>query len=328
MTVSAEAIAFQTPIGLADPKTVRWGNDLVASLRRLQAVVQQRSTVSDVGALAAAISSAQNDLVVLQDAIAGLDAGVLTDQQQFLINLVGEVSDVLGSLAEFNRTAFGWAQRAAASGLNALVNAHLTEATGRTQVINEQLVRETETGSLALSRNAVNASFGLSQATVDAIIAAYAAGDTATAQSLNTVTTTVAGNTASVTTLTAAVNGINARWGVAVNIQGQVVGLVQLDGSASGSTFTVVADKMQVAQPSITGGDPVPVFVIANVGGTPKLALRGDMIADGSITAQRLSVSSLSSIVANIGTVTAGVIQSSDAKFKIDLNNKTIDIVP
>src|SRR5690606_20809315 len=119
---------------------------------------------------------------------------------------------------------------------------------------------------------------------------------------------------------------IEGRFGVAINANGQVVGLIQLDGSAAGSNFTVVADKFQVAQPDAAGGTPVPVFTIANVGGTNKLVLRGDMLADGTITATKLSVSTLSAIVANLGTITAGRLVSADGKMRIDLSNATKEI--
>ncbi|MDQ0456052.1 phage tail protein [Rhizobium paknamense] len=49
-----------------------------------------------------------------------------------------------------------------------------------------------------------------------------------------------------------------------------------------------------------------------------------DLIVDGSITANQLSVNSLSAITANLGTVTAGVIQSSNGKMQISLNAGTI----
>jgi len=49
-----------------------------------------------------------------------------------------------------------------------------------------------------------------------------------------------------------------------------------------------------------------------------------DLIVDGSITASKVSVTSLSSINANIGTVTAGVLQSSSGNAKFDLTNAQI----
>ncbi|MFC3163050.1 phage tail protein [Ciceribacter thiooxidans] len=51
-----------------------------------------------------------------------------------------------------------------------------------------------------------------------------------------------------------------------------------------------------------------------------------DLIVDGAITANKLSVNSLSAVSANCGTLTAGVLQSSNGKMVIDLNAGTIVI--
>jgi len=51
---------------------------------------------------------------------------------------------------------------------------------------------------------------------------------------------------------------------------------------------------------------PVPgaVYQIATAYGVPKVALRGNVYADGSITARKLSSINLTAITANIGIVT------------------------
>jgi len=54
--------------------------------------------------------------------------------------------------------------------------------------------------------------------------------------------------------------------------------------------------------------------------------LAGELIVDGSITANVLDVQDLSAITADMGTITAGVLQSTDQKFTINLTNKTISI--
>jgi len=131
---------------------------------------------------------------------------------------------------------------------------------------------------------------------------------------------------ASVTETVQVLEGVKAQWAISVNVNNQVEGLVKLSADDSESNFTVVADTFQVAQPGQAGGSAVPVFVIGTVDGQDKVALRGDMIVDGDITADKLSVSQLSAIVANIGTITAGVLKSSDDKMIIDLDNKEIII--
>lgn len=119
--------------------------------------------------------------------------------------------------------------------------------------------------------------------------------------------------------------GIKAKWGVAINSSGQLVGLVQLDSVNAYSTFTVVADKFLVANPTASG-DVRQVFVIAQVDGVPTVGIDGDLIADGTIQARSLVAEKLSAISADLGTITAGKMQSDDGKFVIDLDNKTISI--
>ncbi len=51
-----------------------------------------------------------------------------------------------------------------------------------------------------------------------------------------------------------------------------------------------------------------------------------DLIVDGGITAAKIAVNSLSALSSNIGTMTAGILQSSNGKMVIDLNAGTIVI--
>ena len=53
----------------------------------------------------------------------------------------------------------------------------------------------------------------------------------------------------------------------------------------------------------------------------------GDLMVAGTITSDKLNVTSLSAVTADMGTLTAGKLQSTDGKFKIDLTNKEILIV-
>jgi hypothetical protein len=54
--------------------------------------------------------------------------------------------------------------------------------------------------------------------------------------------------------------------------------------------------------------------------------ISGPKIQAGSVSADKLDVTELSAISGNMGTLTAGVIQSSDENFKIDFDNKTMRI--
>lgn len=121
------------------------------------------------------------------------------------------------------------------------------------------------------------------------------------------------------------IESVGNNYGVSVNVDGHVTAAIKLDGSPALSSFTVVADTFAVANPT-DGTDVQTVFVVGNVNGAPTVGINGDLIVDGTIAARSLDVTELSSITADIGEVTAGVIRSSDSKFVIDLDNKTITI--
>jgi predicted phage tail protein len=88
---------------------------------------------------------------------------------------------------------------------------------------------------------------------------------------------------------------------------------------------TVVASSLKVSN-SATGTptDYTPFEVVNGV-----VYIKSAMIQNASITLAKIdtaNITSLSSIKANMGTITAGKMQSSDGKFVIDLDNKTISI--
>lgn len=123
----------------------------------------------------------------------------------------------------------------------------------------------------------------------------------------------------SISTINTVVDGIEARWGIAVNVDNKVVGLVRLDGGVTGSSFTVLADKFIVRHPTTT--TDIQAFVVGLVNGVSTVGINGNLLVDGSILARSISVSTLSAITANVGTLTAGVIQSANGKVTFDLNN-------
>lgn len=202
----------------------------------------------------------------------------------------------------------------------AIVEGHTINIADNTAAIStEQTARIAEDEILANQIATVSADLETTSAALVTEQTARANGDTANATSISTVTTTVNNHTTAITGLTSSVNGISARWSMAITSQGYVTGLVQLSGTASYSNFTVVADTFQLAQPGRGGGTPRVAFAIGNVNGVKTLALRGDALIDGTIvtraiaagavTADRLSVTSLSAINANLGTVSLGKMQ-------------------
>ena len=315
--MSADGSLFISPTGKSPDQLYNALNVLIMTLNRIKS-----ADATDLTAINAAIAEAQSEIEELWEAVAEGGGGGLTPQQAWELSLVTAVDTLLGSVSNLVKQAYIQAQTSADTVIRSLLEGKKNSVAIRV----EQAARLSDREAFAQQVETIEAQLGNALAQITTETTARTNADNALAAVDQSITTALNGNIAQVNILATSIDGIEGQFGIAVNLNGQVVGLVQLDGTAAGSTFTVVADKFQIAQPDATGGTPVPVFDIQTVGSTTKLALRGDMLANGSITATKLSVSTLSAIVANLGTITAGLLQSADGKMKIDLNNKIISI--
>ena len=104
----------------------------------------------------------------------------------------------------------------------------------------------------------------------------------------------------SITEIFELTDSFGARWSVEINGNGQVIGLARLDGGATGSTFTVVADKFVVAHPAAPE-TTITAFVVGLVDGVSTVGINGNLVVDDTILARHISVSSLDAISASFG---------------------------
>ena len=168
--------------------------------------------------------------------------------------------------------------------------------------------------------------------------------NTSQASSISTLQTTVGGHTTSIQTNASSIDGIQGKYTVKIDNNGYVTGYGLISSSNDGtptSEFMVVADKFSIA-PVATNGDAVdgsPFFHLTTTttvdgvslpaGTYMKKAFITDLtstnIRAASITADRLNVTLLSAISANLGTVTAGDIISATYRTS-STNVKRIDI--
>lgn len=173
--------------------------------------------------------------------------------------------------------------------------------------------------------------------------AARVSADTALAAQITTVQSSLGSDIASVqqlmTTNIQEVNGklttLGAQWTAQVSVNGLVGGFGVLnDGSTVEAGFDV--DRFWVGR---TNNDKIKPFIIEggityiNDAAINKLTfdkLRDStgnvVVQDGKLKTEYLNVTNLSALTSNMGTITAGVLRSSDGKFVIDLNNKYISI--
>lgn len=132
-------------------------------------------------------------------------------------------------------------------------------------------------------------------------------------------------NANAVVTINETIDEINGKWALDITENGRVRGAITLDASQAQSVFGVLADKFVIVHPS-NNNTTITAFVVGLVNGVTTVGINGNLIVDDTIEARHLAVTTLSAVSANMGTLTAGKIQSSDGKFIIDATNKTIRI--
>lgn len=312
----ADGSRFVYPTGKTPEQLFFTLRTLIDTLNRMQ---QSEST--DLSALAAALEDADQQISDLWDAVNSGGGSGLTPQQLFELSLVTAVDTMLGSVSNLVRDTIRRSNEAA----EAAIKATLAGLQNKGEIRVEQVVRKSENEVFVGQLSSFQAALNNTQAAVNNEIIARTNGDSALASDITDLTTTVNGNTAQILLLANSVDGIEARWGVAINMNGQVTGLVQLDGSASGSTFTVVADKLMVAYPGINDGDPVPVLTIEEIDEESVLAFNGTILTN-AILAGSLSAIEISAISGNLGTITAGRLQNADNTSYWDLDTGDFQI--
>lgn len=178
-------------------------------------------------------------------------------------------------------------------------------------------------------RTLLQATAGNAKALVEQLSLVVADNELAFAQFQTTVSATFGPAFSAVNTVSEAVATLDGyaatRYSVTLDVNGYATGFTLINAGNGVSSTTFLTTNFQIAAVG-PGGGAVPIFQTAFVNGVPKIALRADVYADGSITAGRLNVGQLSAITADIGTVTAGIIRSADSRFVINLGARTLII--
>lgn len=307
-----------TPVGLHS-----WAINHVAQIRRI---------LNEAAEADADLTALQADVVDLQDRVTILEAAGgsgLTAQQLFLLSLTTATDEIVGGYGHLMERTRSLREIEADATIMAAIDANKAN-TGLKQ---EVRVRIEEDLSLVQTLTQLTADLGVTNADVTTLTQTVADGDSALATQISSLSSSVAGNTSQIAILTSSVDGMSSRFAVTMTNNNEITGFISLDGDVQGSSFTVAADYFKVAKVGTTGGTAVPVFAIQTVGGVPKLAILGDMYADGTITtrhlaadcvtADKISVTSLTAISAAFGNATVTGELSGGPLGKLKLNFTT-----
>lgn len=344
--MSFEAIPF--PTGQSSTQIYNWAVSQTSALRRILQELTGGSDDVDLAEMQADIAVLQTDVATIQEQIADMGDELFTPQKAFELDLVTRADGILGSFTGLlNRQQTQREQNADAT-MQAAIQAAKANTGVRTavRVMNEQNLQ------LAERIDTVSADLETTNGNVVTLTQAVADGDTALGTQITDVSSQVAGNTASISQTIASVNGILTQYAVVINAQGEQVGWFKLDGSQQGTVAAFNVDAFTIGKAGTDGGNAVRPFTISIANGVASTVLRGEVLADGAVTARtiaagavtadKITANILSAIAANLGTVTAGllkdaanvynfdvtngVLKRTDGTMTIDMKNKVIDI--
>lgn len=132
--------------------------------------------------------------------------------------------------------------------LTATVNTTDTEV--RSLITNESVVRSNEFGAMAQNISILSTNFSNDITNTNALITQEATArsdaDSALATQINTVNSSVGDLTTTVNTYSSSINGIEGKWGVTINANGQLTGLEILGGGSTQSAIKLRADRFEL----------------------------------------------------------------------------------
>ena len=215
-------------------------SDITSDIIVLQGSVSTKASSSDLTTLDGRVTTAEQEIAAIDGASITqnlIDTRAVIDEQEELATLT--LQDVLGRYGD--RKYF---------------NADISSVrTGLQADVNNQGV------ALATAKTELAALIDANSALISSEQTARADADSAIASDVTSLTTTVGDNTASITAASSSIDGIEAKYGVEIDINGSISGFQLLSGAGSPSAFNVRADQFNLFNSSgVSGGTPFSVF--------------------------------------------------------------------
>lgn len=282
------------------------GNNLAAIQSEEQARINADGVLtSSVNSLGSRMGSAESAIVNEQNARAVGDAAEAAARQALAARVTtaeGDINTVEAAVLT-EQTARANGDNALSSSLTALT-ARVTSAEGdittaRADILSEQTARAngdsanaTAINGLLTRMTAAEGDITIAEAAIVTEQNARVSGDNALASNISVLSTSLNGNIASVSTLQSSVNGLQARYGVSLDVNGYVTGFVQNNDGATGS-FVVLADR----------------FAIVTPGNSPQVPFE---VAGGVVRIKEANIGSLNVEKLNSGALNATITQNGD----------------
>ena len=246
--------------------------------------------------LSGSVGDAQGDIVQINT----VDVTSTSALVQDFLTLSGSVGTAEGEITQLNTVDV--------ASTSALVQSFLTlsgsvgDAEG--EIVQLNTVDVASTSALVQAYLTLEGSVGDAEGEIVQLNTVTVDSTSALVQAHLAVSSTVGDNTSSISTQLESIDGIEANYGVKVDINGRITGF-GLNSTAKDATptseFYVIADKFAVVDPASTESTPIVPFVIADslITMGANVRINGDLVTTGTIDAARIDVA---------GVITAGSI--------------------
>ena len=166
-------------------------------------------------------------------------------------------------------------------------------------VTTEATARASADASLATSISTLTANYIAADSTIAASVTteatARASADTALSSSVSTLSTTVGGHTATLSTHGSSIGGLEAKYGVTLDVNNYITGFSQNNSGTTGD-FIVKADTFKVVMPGEVAITPFAV----TAGG---VEINGDLVVNGTIQTNQIGANAVTDPASVTGSV-------------------------
>jgi hypothetical protein len=213
------------------------------------------------------------------------------------------------------------------SALASTISTLTATVSGHTSSISSEIsTRASADSALASTISTLAATVSGHTSSISSEISTRASADSALASSISTLSATVGTNTSAIasvqvtaTASASSITGLMAQYVLKVDTGGNVAGM-QLASGSGGTSVVFLADKFAFVAPD-GSGTPKQVMVVGNVNGTSTFGLDGNMIVDGSISANAVAARSISAGKIAVGALTATEIATNTLTADLIVSN-------
>jgi hypothetical protein len=317
-----ETIDLQTPddVGAAlseasralDVRTTASEAQIVSQASDLTSLRSDLSGVSAIGnanavattALTTRVSAAEGTLISQAEDITSISSGLTNAQNDLSINasaisaLTTRVSAAEGTITSQSTSITSLNSSLGTTNVNVTANANATSSLG-TRVA----AAEGSISSISTSVTSLNNALGSTNTNVAANAGATTAlgsrvssaegNITSISSSITSLNTTVGSNSSSITSQQTSINGIAARYGVTIDVNGNMSGF-ELLGTGATSAFRIRADQFLIVDPASPAGSPQSAWlsVVGGVTTLQNLTVNGNLLVTGTVGTGQLAANS------------------------------------